>query len=571
MVLCATRRGVPRSLLMACLLPLCLVAPGCGGGGGGGNDPSPKLFSVSPDSGFLPHENFVTLTGSGFLDDAAGTNEVQIGGVSAMKVTVLSDTELTCFASSQTPGSMDVTLTNDNGTVGRPGGFTFFRDPPAFSKFKQRLDTDDAGTARSDYPTTCCDGEHVYAAWHDARNGEFDIYFNYSEDGGSTWQSVDQRLDSDVEGDAASEEVEMCCDGATVYVLWHDERDNEHDVFFNRSTDGGASWLQDDVRVNQSTGAAVLGSASVCCEGSNVFVVWSDRRNGKRDIYFNRSTDGGLTWRVADTRIGTDTAGAAHSHSPKICCRDGQLSVAWYDDRDDLNANAVYFSRSTDGGTTWLGADVRVDHDQLNAGTASTVRICCGDRSICVVWSDDRSGKRSVFANRSTDGGLTWGASDQRLNTNAVGTGSANYPEVCCDGTTIGVVWRDSRSAIDAVHFNGSTNAGATWLSEDKRVNETDAATDGNVVSPRICCEGDDMFVVWGQSRDGGTRNTYFNRSRDAGLSWLADDLRLESTDLALANSSRARICCDGARVHVVWKNGADGADDIYYNGTVPN
>jgi hypothetical protein len=35
-------------------------------------------------------------------------------------------------------------------------------------------------------------------------------------------------------------------------------------------------------------------------------VTWRDTRNGRDDIYFNRSPDGGATWLIADVRLDTD-------------------------------------------------------------------------------------------------------------------------------------------------------------------------------------------------------------------------------------------------------------------------
>ena len=313
------------------------------------------------------------------------------------------------------------------------------------------------------------------------------------------------------------------------------------------------------------TGLLQAGSA---VRGSTLYVAWHDDRNGEADIYFNRSTDGGSTWRAADRRLDTDTAGASRSGSVDLCCKDGRLSVVWRDERDDVDADAIYFNRSLDAGTSWLSEDVRVDRDLLNAGDAAVPTICCPGSYLVVVWVDDRHGEDDIFSNHSTDGGLIWQVDDQRLDTDPKGAARSRAPRLCCFDTKVGVVWRDHRRVSGAIHFTVSHDAGATWLAEDKRINEPLA--DSPASRPRICCEGKRMYVVWSETRSLGPESIYFNRSLNAGTTWLTSDLRLDTDALSTGYSSTPSLCCDGGRLHVSWHDQRDGGTDIYYNGTVP-
>ncbi|MCI0636958.1 MAG: FG-GAP-like repeat-containing protein, partial [Actinobacteria bacterium] len=86
--------------------------------------PLPTISEVTPPSGDPSGGTPIELTGSGFLTDDAGTNQITFRGVPATDVVVLSDTLLSCIAPpgvSRTTG--DVVVANANGTAPLPGAF----------------------------------------------------------------------------------------------------------------------------------------------------------------------------------------------------------------------------------------------------------------------------------------------------------------------------------------------------------------------------------------------------------------------------------------------------------------
>ena len=120
-----------------------------------------------------------------------------------------------------------------------------------------RLNTDLPGAAVFEKPQIAASGDSVYVTWMDTRNDfgvdhhlEWDIYFNRSLDGGATWLPSDIRLDTDLPGAARSEVPQIAASGDSVYVTWWDGRDGTADIYFNRSLDGGATWLTSDIRLD---------------------------------------------------------------------------------------------------------------------------------------------------------------------------------------------------------------------------------------------------------------------------------------------------------------------------------
>jgi len=86
--------------------------------------PRPTLSSVSPDTGSQDGGVLMTLTGTGFLANFAGTNTVKVGGVVATGVTVVNDTTITCTTPATTSGLQNVSVSNANGTASLSGVYT---------------------------------------------------------------------------------------------------------------------------------------------------------------------------------------------------------------------------------------------------------------------------------------------------------------------------------------------------------------------------------------------------------------------------------------------------------------
>ena len=95
-----------------------------------------------------------------------------------------------------------------------PASATVF-NPELFPQ-DTRLDRDSAGVKDSYLPQICCEGSQVCVVWEDLRNGAWDIYFNRSTDGGGTWMPQDVRLDTSAAGSSSSLEPTIACSGQNV-------------------------------------------------------------------------------------------------------------------------------------------------------------------------------------------------------------------------------------------------------------------------------------------------------------------------------------------------------------------
>ena len=83
--------------------------------------------------------------------------------------------------------------------------------------------------------------DSIYVSWVDDRNGDRDIFFNYSNDRGVTWQDTDIRMNTDPPGQGGDPVwPAMTSSGYHVYLAWVDWRDtragsNAGDLYVNGS------------------------------------------------------------------------------------------------------------------------------------------------------------------------------------------------------------------------------------------------------------------------------------------------------------------------------------------------
>jgi hypothetical protein len=436
-----------------------------------------------------------------------------------------------------------------------------------------RLDTGDTpGAHFSNYPQIASSESNVYVVWEDNRNGIYDIYFNYSNDNGLTWQFSDIRLDTgDTAGANASYNPQIAFSGNSVYVVWLDYRNGSFsDIYFNYSSDNGMTWQPSDIRLDtgDSAGANHSEYPQIACSGSHVYAVWLDSRNGAIDVYFNYSGDNGSNWQSSDIRLDTgDTAGANDSFYPQIACSGNSVYAVWEDWR---NGNYdIYFNYSIDNGHTWQPLPLRLDTgDTAGANESRRPQIACTGSHVYAVWFDKRNGRNDIYFNYSPDRGLHWQIPDYRLDT---GDNDSYVPQIACTDGDVYVVWHDYRNGDSDIYFNHSADNGLTWQSSDIRLDTGDSAGTKASLFPKITCSENSVYAVWEDWRN-GRPDIYFNYSPDNGLNWLVSDIRLDTGDTPGANDSTLpQIACTDSDVFAVWSDKRNGTyDDIYFNRAVP-
>jgi hypothetical protein len=285
-------------------------------------------------------------------------------------------------------------------------------------------------SSTSELPTICADGLNVHIVWQDSRDGNTEIYYKKSVNGGLNW-GTDTRLTFN---SSASTNPSITIFSTSLNIVWQDNTSGNNEIYSYYSTNNGTNWSS-FIRLTNNTSS----SEKPCINrnGQGVYCVWQDNRDGNYEIYSKRSIDGGVTW-SSDSRV---TNNSGNSKSASVAGSGTNIAVVWKDDRD--GNEEIYMNSSINYGIYW-GTDKRLTNNVAGSDCPS---IAVSGNTLQVVWHDSRDNSISeeIYYKRSPDFGVSWG-SDTRLTTTPA---FKVAPSVAISGTTVHVVWEDHREGME--------------------------------------------------------------------------------------------------------------------------
>ncbi len=242
------------------------------------------------------------------------------------------------------------------------------------------------------------------------------ILFAKSADGGLNWTEsvrINQFAGNCLDGDQTTEgAVPAVANDGSLYVAWaYDER-----IYFDRSKDGGKTWLERDIQVaHQPGGWDIKIEGLMRANGMPVTVVnkhpgeregeiyinWVDNRNGNYDVWFVRSSDGGETW-TGPLRVNDDKTQTDQFFSWLTCDQaTGNLYCVFYDRRNfEDTQTEVYLATSEDGGRTWLNEKISEEAFKPNPNVffGDYNHIDAYDGVVRPIWTRyDKGGRTSIW------------------------------------------------------------------------------------------------------------------------------------------------------------------------------
>ena len=244
-----------------------------------------------------------------------------------------------------------------------------------------------------------------------------------SSDAGATWSAP---VDASAPGEQAREPSApvVAPDGA-VYVAWRN-RDTgaaPSNVIVGKSADGGRTWARNVAGAVTGLGQGAGGGMpqlGVDRSSGALYLVYQETEpHGDLDIFFQRSTDGGATW-SSPRRVNDDPTGnKIRQHVPHMAVApNGRIDVVWLDRRHAYPTPVlpaprgeadVYYANSTDGGRTFSPSR-RITDRTINLDMGLIPRVGSyswfgpvvaplGTDAVFFAWSDPRAGNLDTDTN----------------------------------------------------------------------------------------------------------------------------------------------------------------------------
>jgi peroxiredoxin len=141
-------------------------------------------------------------------------------------------------------------------------------------------------SVHSSNPCISTSDSFVYVVWYGDYDGNSEICFIRSTNTGVTWDSI-YRLTINP---SISAWPSVAGSSGNVHIVWNDDRDGNMEVYYKKSTDGGENWSL-DTRLTDANDFSVY--PSIAISGFCVHVVWQDSRDGDNsEIYYKRDPSG---------------------------------------------------------------------------------------------------------------------------------------------------------------------------------------------------------------------------------------------------------------------------------------
>lgn len=174
-----------------------------------------------------------------------------------------------------------------------------------------RLNSRGQGFLASTNPQLSSDRHgNVYAVWIEEEGpNRSRLLFARSTDSGMSWSAPNVRLDlsSPFKGWLANAEIRSDDEGH-VWVLWQELSPDRKtwQLLMNQSNDYGKSWLNQAMPLIKSgqRGGSFRGVSFLHDAQGRLYVAWDGGPENSREMYFNRSTDFGATWLSREIQVG---------------------------------------------------------------------------------------------------------------------------------------------------------------------------------------------------------------------------------------------------------------------------
>ncbi|MEO8210829.1 MAG: T9SS type A sorting domain-containing protein [bacterium] len=198
-----------------------------------------------------------------------------------------------------------------------------------------------------------------------------------------------------------------------VFVTWAGGSIKGYGIYVNKSIDGGLSFGPNILIQKTSNSGFIIRLPSIAVDVSGgprngyIYAVWSnvyENLEDDEDVYFSFSSDGGTKWSIPK-RINNDIPGnGKRQYFPWISVNNnGNISIIFFDSRNSSSLYIIetYLARSTNGGDSFTNelisarpfTTLEPNHD---VRFGDYIGIDSWSNKIIPVWTDERTGNYNM-------------------------------------------------------------------------------------------------------------------------------------------------------------------------------
>lgn len=352
-----------------------------------------------------------------------------------------------------------------------------------------------------------------------------------------------------------------------IIVAWEEEVSPDNtDIFFTRSTDGGASFSTPQ-QLTSSPGSSK--EVTLAFRDSAIYAAWSEGIAGNKEILLATSFDLGQTF---EEPLNVSQS-AGDSQQPVLAVSNMGLLVAWADNTKDPLANPEgdfeILLRASQDGRTFTAAPANVS---FTTGNSLRPAMATDGSTVFVVWEEEVMGVKEILFRQSTFFSFP-------LNVSRSPFQPSETPAIA---TTVGaqhvsIVWSEGIGSNTEIFYSEATQVGipfsAPTFSTPYNISHT-TNTPSRVPAIAVDSQGN-AFIAW---EEGYSTSTDV-QCRRAPEIWLRTTLAPLVAPFNVSNSpckaSRAPVVTtDGLNAYVAWEEEIyEGKPEILFAKvpTVPN
>lgn len=158
------------------------------------------------------------------------------------------------------------------------------------------------------YPDVLANGSNVYLFWQTDYNNTKNIMFTHSTDGGNTFEKPVNISNNNSPSDNYYLYEQIASSGNNVYVTWEQRNLGNSEIFFRMSSNNGETF-GDIINLSEELDSVIKNEANstwvnfdrpqMVTSGNNVYVAWINNYEENNNIFFRTSHDGGKTFENA--------------------------------------------------------------------------------------------------------------------------------------------------------------------------------------------------------------------------------------------------------------------------------